>query len=90
MPIDITQDYFRVRQNSPGKYIRMRTRWFPDNVTGRRRGIKAIFGVRKDGKTEVQSLLFSRASRYGWTLVKVKAWLREHGFKIPAGGALSI
>lgn len=42
------------------------------------RGIQAVWGVRRDGTTEVQSL---RAKADRWTREDFARWLREQGFK---------
>jgi hypothetical protein len=70
MPVDITENYIRIRQKDPKGYTRMRT-----ISIDKAKGIKAIIGVRKDGKSEVQSFLFVKAK---WTVKRAQAWISKH------------
>lgn len=62
------------RQSDPGQYIRFRRshpKEFPE-------GIDVIFGIKRDGKSEIQSFRFDKKK---WTPEKAKEWLKEHKFK---------
>lgn len=62
------------RQKPPGNYTRFRRGSLP----GAPKGVSAIFGIKPNGKSEVQSLRFSRSN---WTADKARAWLKRNGFK---------
>lgn len=72
MPVDVTANYVRVRVASPSKFIRMRVKTIG-------KGIRAIFGFKKGGGSEIQSFLFPR-NRY--TLAQAKAWIKSHNYHI--------
>lgn len=61
------------RQNDPDKYVRIRRQ---NDKFGS--GIHAIFGVLKDGKTELQAIRFD-ADKF--TPEKAHEWLKEHDYK---------
>ena len=60
------------RQNDPGKYVRVRRE---NDKLGS--GIHVIWGVKDDGKTEVQALRFD-ASKF--TADEAREWLEEHEY----------
>lgn len=63
------------RQTEPGGYRsfrRGRPEGFPD-------GVDAIWGIKPDGTTEIQSIRFDRSK---WTPAKAKAWLKDHDFSL--------
>lgn len=62
------------RQTDPGQYIRFR-RMRPEGFPA---GIDAIFGVKREGGSEIQSI---RANAKQWTVGEFRAWLKEHDFK---------
>jgi len=70
---DIKEKYIRIEQTSPEKYIRFRI--IDIDAT---KGIKAVIGVRKDNKSEVQSYLFIKEK---WTEERARAWVQEHKTK---------
>jgi len=72
LPIEKTPNFIRIRIANPKQFVR-----FFVKVIGK--GIRAVMGVRKDGKSQIQSLLFPR-SRF--TLVQAKAWVKSHGYTI--------
>jgi len=72
MPIEKTPNFIRIRVANPKQFIR-----FAVKTLGK--GIKAVIGVRKDGKSQIQSLLFPR-SRYN--LAQAKAWVKRHGYSV--------
>jgi phage I-like protein len=77
MPVDVTDQYIRIRQKDPDFYQdgSMRTM-----ILDAAKGIRAIIGKLK-GKTttEVQSYLFERDK--GWTPDKAQAWVDSHKTK---------
>jgi hypothetical protein len=62
------------RQASPSRY----TRFTSGALSGAPAGVRAIFGVRPNGKSEIQSLRFDRSK---WTVDRARTWLKNHGFK---------
>ena len=72
MPIEKTANYVRIRVASPSKFSKFRV-----GVLGK--GIKAIFGIKKGGGSEIQSLLFPRSK---YTLAQAKAWVKSHGYHV--------
>lgn len=62
------------RQTDPAQYVRFR-RMRPEGFPA---GIDAIFGVKREGGSEIQSI---RANAKQWTVGEFRAWLREHDFK---------
>jgi hypothetical protein len=72
MPVETTANYVRIRVASPSKFIRMRVKTLG-------KGIRAIVGFKKEGGSEIQSILFPRA-RY--TLAQAKAWVSAHNYHI--------
>jgi len=61
------------RQASPAQFVsfaRKHPKGWPD-------GVDAIFGVRSDGKTAVQSIRFASKD---FTPSQARTWLRDHGF----------
>jgi len=72
LPIEKTPNYIRIRVANPKQFVR-----FFVKTLGK--GIRGVIGVRKDGKSQIQSLLFPR-KRY--TLKTAKAWVKGHGYKI--------
>lgn len=72
MPVEATANYIRIRVADPAQFIRFRVK-----LLGK--GIKAIFGFRKAGGSEIQSLLFPR-NRYD--MKTAKAWAKSHDYKV--------
>jgi len=77
--IDVTEDYIRIRQKSPGLFKKgsMRTIWISKS-----KSIKAVIGrLKKPPKgskpisTHVQSYLFVKEK---WTTDRAKAWVKKH------------
>lgn len=62
------------RQKPPTGYTRFRR----GKLTGAPKGISVIWGVRPDGKSEIQSLRFDVSL---WTEARAKKWLKDHKFK---------
>lgn len=62
------------RQKKPSLYSKFRRGKLP----GAPAGVSAIWGIKPDGKTEIQSLRFDRTK---WPIDKVRAWLKRNGFK---------
>lgn len=78
-------NYHTSRQQDPGKYESIRT---SKNKFGE--GIDVLFGVKKGGSVEVQSIHFL-ASKF--TVAEARKWLREHNYKtniVPATGGKAI
>ena len=74
MPWDETDEYIRSGHREPDDFLRLRTINISEDE-----GIKAVGGPLKsapDGGFVVQSYLFSKDK--GWTMVRAKAWFREH------------
>ena len=63
-----------MRLNPPDKYKRIRRQ---NDKFGS--GIDAIFGVTKDGKTELQAIRFDKSK---FTPEQAKKWLEDHDYKI--------
>jgi hypothetical protein len=61
------------RLNPPDKYVKFRRE---NGKFGS--GIDVIWGITKEGKTEIQAIRF-RASKF--TVEKAKSWLKNHDFK---------
>lgn len=72
MPIEKTANYIRIRVASPKRFIRFRIKELG-------KGIRAVIGFKKEGGSEIQSLLFPRSK---WTLAEAKKWAKEHGYKV--------
>jgi len=72
MPIEKTANFIRIRIASPKNFIRFRVKTLG-------KGIKAIIGFKKDGGSQIQSLLFSKKK---WTLKTAKAWTKAHKYKV--------
>lgn len=62
------------RQADPDRFIRFRRQ----KLQGAPAGLDVIFGVARDGKSEIQSI---RADRKKWTVARFRTWLEEHDFK---------
>lgn len=77
MPVDITKDFFRIRQKNPKLFMQFR------NITlSSPKGISAIYGkLRATKKWVIQSLLFSRKK---WDMTRVRAWIKSHNYVFPA------
>lgn len=67
---EVTENYVRIRQKSPGQYVRMRTIWISKS-----KGIKAVIGFKRGGGSEVQSYLFDKKK---WTIATAKKWIAAH------------
>lgn len=63
------------RQSDPANYVRFRRGELPGGPAG----LSAVFGIRPDGKAEIQSLRFDRDR---FSVGQAKDWLREHGYKV--------
>lgn len=62
------------RQLPPGgfkTFSRGKPKGFP-------KGVSAIFGIIRPGKSQIQSIRFKRKL---WTVARAREWLRSHGFK---------
>jgi phage I-like protein len=80
MPVDVTEEYIRIRQKDPGSFKKGAMKDGSDfNIMtlDTAKGIRAIIGILK-GKntTEVQSYLFRRDK--GWNATKAQAWVDKH------------
>ena len=62
------------RQREPEGFTRFRR----GSIDGWPEGLAAIFGVRADGTTAIQSI---RAEARRWTEARFREWLKGHGFK---------
>lgn len=67
---EVTENYVRIRQKSPGQYVRMRT-----ITISASKGIKAVLGIKKGGGSEIQSYLFDKKR---WTIATAKKWIAAH------------
>ena len=79
MPIDITDQYIRIRVAQPGSFEEnsFRITWI-----SRDEGIKAVIGRKKGSDaTSVQSFLFIKDK---WTVERAKKWVTDHDYKIQA------
>lgn len=72
--IEVTKNYIRVRQEEPSKYTKMR-----HGTLSEKDGIDVVYGVTKEGKSEIQSYLFKVDK---WDEEKVREWIKEHDAKI--------
>ncbi len=73
MPVDVTENYIRVRVRDPSDFEKdsFRTIWI-----SKKRGIKAVIGRPKGKKTtEVQSFLFDKKK---WTKKEALEWVKKH------------
>jgi HK97 family phage prohead protease len=77
VPIDITDQYIRIRVAQPGSFEEnsFRITWI-----SRDDGIKAVIGRKKgEQATSVQSFLFLKDK---WTVERAKKWVADHDYKI--------
>jgi hypothetical protein len=72
MPVETTANYIRIRVANPSQFVRFRIK-----VLGK--GIKAVIGFKKEGGSQIQSLLFPRG-RYD--MKAAKAWVKSHGYSV--------
>lgn len=71
MPIEVTDQYIRIRQRDPGDFSEMRT-----IVVSKDRGIKAVYGKLKgESAWAIQSYLFEVDK---WTEAEAAAWIKDH------------
>lgn len=63
------------RQRPPGNYAQFRR----GHPKGWPVGVSVVWGITRDGKTEVQSIRFDRKT---WTPDRAKGWLKDHGFTV--------
>lgn len=81
MPIEVTEDYVRIRHATPGAFD---SKSFRTITISGKEGIRAIVacprGKYSGGRCKVgmrvQSYLFSKGK--GWTVSKAKAWVSKH------------
>lgn len=62
------------RQANPKGFVRFRQ----GKLKGAPAGVSVVFGVKKDGKSEIQSVRFDSKK---FTVAQAKAWLKGKGFK---------
>lgn len=77
MPVDITDQYIRIRVAQPGSFEEnsFRITWI-----SRDDGIKAVIGRKKgEQATSVQSFLFVKDK---WTVERARKWVTDHDYKI--------
>jgi len=77
VPIDITDQYIRIRVAQPGSFEdnSFRITWIAKDE-----GIKAVIGRKKGEEgTSVQSFLFVKDK---WTVERAKKWVADHDYKI--------
>jgi HK97 family phage prohead protease len=75
MPVDVTDQYIRIRQKDPDDFVQDSFRTI---TLSKSQGIKAIIGKLKsdpDGSTVIQSYLFDKDK---WTVDEAKKWVKEH------------
>ena len=80
MPIDETEDSFRIRQVNPSAFD---SRSFRTITISEKEGIKAVVGCKRgsyaSGRCQVgmkiQTYIFSKEK---WTLERAKAWVESH------------
>lgn len=71
MPIEVTEQYIRIRQKEPGQFDRMRT-----IVLSKEQGIHAIVGFKSGQEGSViQAYLFEKDK---WTLAQAQEWIAAH------------
>lgn len=75
MPIDTTDKSLRFRQKQPGKYERYATKKIAP-------GVEFVLGFDKDGKSEVQSVVFDHAK---FDMDDAKKWLKDNDMKAGEG-----
>jgi len=79
MPIDISDEYIRIRVAQAGSFEdnSFRISWISQDE-----GIKAVVGRKKGEEgTSVQSLLFVKDK---WTVERAKKWVTDHDYRIQA------
>ena len=82
MPVDITDQFIRIRVAQPGSFEEnsFRITWIAKD-----QGIKAVIGRKKGEEgTSVQSFLFIKDK---WTAQEAKKWVRDHDYKIQSDDA---
>lgn len=73
MPVDVTENYIRIRVKDPGAFEEDSFRTI---ALSEEEGIKAVVGkLSGESKTTVQSYLFDKEK---WDEEKAKAWVEEH------------
>lgn len=73
MPIEETENTFRVRQENPDKYEKFRVKEITE-------GVKFVFGkVKGKDEWEVQSVIFDKEKFK--TKEEVRKWCKEHDLK---------
>ena len=76
MPIEVTPNYIRVRVADPKLFKTFRV-----ITLSEKKGIRAVIGIpKKGGSSVIQSIMFAKSK--GWTISKVRKWIREHGYTI--------
>lgn len=69
------------RQLSPSEFVN-----FKRSKLNLPKGISAIIGIRRNGKTSIQSLRFDRKI---WSASEAKRWLQKHGYKATVEAAIA-
>jgi len=75
MPVDVTDQYIRIRQKNPDNFVEDS---FRTVTISAKEGIKAIMGKLKsdpDGSMVIQSYLFDKDK---WTVNEAKKWIADH------------
>lgn len=79
MPIDVTENYIRIRVEDPAKFQEdsFRIIWLSEKDK-----IKAVAGrLMGETKLTIQSILFDKSA---WTVAEAKKWVKDHGYTIRA------
>lgn len=73
MPVDVTEDYVRIRQRDPGDFEEGSFRTI---TLSEKDGIQAVIGrLKGEDSTTVQSYLFDKEK---WTVEEAEKWIKEH------------
>ena len=75
MPVEKNTNFIRVKVADPKQFTRFKVKTLSE-----KEGIKAVIGFKKDGDSEVQSLLFSVSKK--WIVAKARNWVSDHEYKV--------
>jgi len=78
MPIDVTDQYVRVRVRQPNEF---KEGSFRTIIIQRSKGIKSVIGrLKTNDKSTNQNFMFEKSK--GWTAASARKWVEDHGHKV--------